>query len=818
MEITVFRNVAGKKGETLVSLRDFAQCITHGVISGKDYREVIAGIRKAAGEGRSEEVRLLKMRLPAVTFAGNCMEGRFYPTTTHRTGLAMFDIDKIPAKLVEEAKIQIQSYPWVAMTYTTCSGLGLRVVANIGLVHIDVYRDAYEIVADTIARITGLELDMQCKDFGRLSMFSYDPDVFLNPSPEVFPYSPANNPLNYKPYFGPDTSEDFRMPVLTDEACTNLAANAARNVPPKNINVDYVAAVDRFFSINQYAEGSRHGFLLRLGGYLRWRGLGSEDVYSAIDYICTLAAGNGMNRPEIKSAVTWGYANGSEAPKDNIMGVGTGAEYRNRVKKVKKVNNDPISDDDDDILAEEIETENEVICRLCPTIPDDVFESLPGFIKEIALNSRTTRERDVLLLSTIVNLSAVFSNIRSLYADVWYSPHLYFCVAGGAGSGKGKAMAPARLCSVIEKEFEKEYRSRMSEYREKLSVWEVEQRRASKEMRTPDFSLCPDEPVRKNIIMQSTTSKSRMLHLLKINEAKGMVMNTSELDNLSSSLNADYGRHTSFFRSIFHHESLGQDFKIDSGAIVVERPSLACNISATFGQLVTFINNIEDGMYSRFLFYLLPTLYEWVSPAPGPKSGKSDFDSMMSDKAMRLKEYFFKYNDNIVVEFTDEQWAMHNRTFGGMMKSLEDSDKDGVKAIVARAGLISCRIAMTLCGVQIMEAGWKISNYVCPDEIMKAAIEITKVCFRHSLHLTTIFRSKENRGKIRNFNREDEILSLMPREFSFTEFVDRGVRMGFSKSSIKYDLRKLLHKGSVQKDTVVKLYRKTKKSSKKGHY
>lgn len=317
--------------------------------------------------------------------------------------------------------------------------------------------------------------------------------------------------------------------------------------------------------------------------------------------------------------------------------------------------------------------------------------------------------------------------------------------------------------------------------------------------------------------MQSTISKSRMLHNLKVNEERGMVMNTPELDILSSALNADYGRHTSFFRGIFHHEPLGQDFKVDSGAVVVEHPSLACNISATFGQLVTFINNIEDGMYSRFLFYLLPTLYEWVSPAPNRNGGKSDFESMMADKAVRLKDYFFKYNDRIVVDFTDEQWKMHEKTFGILMKSLEDSEKDGMKAIVARAGLISCRIAMTLCGVQIMEAGWKVNNYVCPDEIMKAAIEITKICFRHSLHLTTIFRAKENREKLSSFHREDELLAVMPKEFSFTEFVDKGMKMGLSKSSIKYDLKKLLKKGSVEKDKVVKLYRKTRKTIKKGH-
>ena len=854
MEFTVFRNVASRTGDSLVNMEDFSVSIAKGTVGGYDCTGIIAQIRKAAAEGLHEEVRLLKTKLPALTFAGNCMNGRFYPKTTNRTGLAMFDIDKLSDTQIISAKKKLMPYPWVAMVYTTCSGHGLRVVANLGIVHIDVYRDAYEIVAGTIAHITGLELDMQCKDFARMSLMSHDTGAFFNFSPEVYPYPPSHNPLNYKPCFGPDTSEDFRVPALSDNDCKEMTVTAAANIPEHNMSLDVRSVVDRFFSINSYERGQRHRVLLRLGGYLRWRGLGSADLHPAIEYTVSIASSEDMKYKEIRDAVVWGFANGTEPPKDYVVSsicagksqacgmAGTPEGGQNWVKRVKRSYNVPFSDEsgnlntqipenqrlvidvpptfasaggEDEIL--DTETEDDLICRLCPTIPDEVFDNLPDFIRDITETGRTDRERDVLAVSTIVNLSAVFCNLRTQYGDRWYSPHLYSCVVGGAGSGKGKAMAPSALCSEIEAEYEKAYRSSMLEYREKQAVWDVEQRAAIKEQRKPNFELFPEEPVRESITMQTNISKSRMLHNLKINESHGMIINLSELDTMTSALNADYGKHTSFLRGIFHHEEIGQDFKVDSAPVVVHHPSLACNISATFGQLVSFINNVDDGMYSRFIFYLLPTLYEWISPAPRNSRCEEGLDKMMASKAAILRDYFFRYDEKIVIEFSEEQWNLHEQVFSELMESIAYSGKEGISAIVVRAGLIACRIAMTLCGVQIMEAGWKVSHYVCPDNIMKAAIDITLTCFRHSIHLTTIFRAKENRDKIQDFNREDGLLGKMPDSFSYTEFMNVGMKYGWSKSSLKNDLRKLLRQGKVEKKELSKLYHKTKSSKKKVH-
>ena len=174
--------------------------------------------------------------------------------------------------------------------HVTASGRGLRIVANIGIVHIDVYRDAYEMVAERLHEITGLELDMACKDFARASLASYDPDAFYNPNATVFPYSEERNPLNYVPATGPDTSEDFRY--------LNSPVTQALNRGYQSETTDVDAVIDRFFAINTYSQGSRHNTMLHLGGYLRWRGVQSWQLDHAIAMACARGVEPGITAKE----------------------------------------------------------------------------------------------------------------------------------------------------------------------------------------------------------------------------------------------------------------------------------------------------------------------------------------------------------------------------------------------------------------------------------------------------------------------------------------------------------------------------------------
>ena len=123
----------------------------------------------------------------------------------------MFDMDKMPPDVLRNAFARLKEVPWVAACHVTVSGTGLRIFVCIGVVHPDVYRRAYEIVAHALEQVAGHPCDMQCKDLCRLTLASYDPEAYLAPEPLTFPYEEGNNPLLYQPATGTDSSEDYRF-------------------------------------------------------------------------------------------------------------------------------------------------------------------------------------------------------------------------------------------------------------------------------------------------------------------------------------------------------------------------------------------------------------------------------------------------------------------------------------------------------------------------------------------------------------------------------------------------------------------------------
>ena len=276
MNITLFSNLYSKEAQGVIDAAEWRDAIRDG-----KYRTIVEKVRSFIEKGMKDEAREWKMKLPAVVFAGDCRMGRFFAKTTARTGWLMFDFDNLTPQQVKAARDLLIVFEWVVMAHVTSSGRGLRVVVNGGMVHIDVYRNAYEKVAESLKALTGLEPDMQCKDFARTSLASYDPEVYYNPEAAVFDYGTEGNPLNYVPAVGPDTSEDFRV-------------QSARSAMGNSRNVDTQAVIDRFFENNAYTEGSRHETLLYLGKYLRWMGVESWQLDDAVARACSRAVQPGM--------------------------------------------------------------------------------------------------------------------------------------------------------------------------------------------------------------------------------------------------------------------------------------------------------------------------------------------------------------------------------------------------------------------------------------------------------------------------------------------------------------------------------------------
>ena len=443
--------------------------------------------------------------------------------------------------------------------------------------------------------------------------------------------------------------------------------------------------------------------------------------------------------------------------------------------------------------------EDEKIDTYCGAIPDEVFENLPADIKELLKIAKDNKERDTLFLSILAISSGLFPALRTMYGNQIYTPHLYVCEVAQAGSGKGLAMNALTLAKSIQDALDRQYKEEKRDYDKRLLSWELELKRAAKENREPDINLRPEEPKRKVLILQANTSKSQMLLHMSVTEF-GNILATTEIDSFAEALRTDYGKHAAEIRMFFHHERVGQSYKTDKDPVVIDFPKLALMLSGTPEQLVNFIRTLEDGMYSRFMFYTMSPTYQWKNQSPLAGNGNINARELFASVGEKMKANFFKTKDKeIMINFTREQWDRHTEIFQRELGYVAAEENPNVMAIVFRSGLITMRVAMVLCGYRIMEAGWDVNEYTCSDEDFDNSIKIVLTCMAHSINLSTIISNTVKRQKLTNYYKLLPVLKTMKKEFRYIDFVKECKKRGFEETAAKRALTKYLKSGLISR-------------------
>ena len=792
MKITIFESLMKKEAHRVIDAAEWIREIRDG-----KFKLIVGNVRTMIKLGDKDKARDWKMKLPAAVWAGECRKGRYFKYTSNRTGYAIFDFDDLTEEQLAAARQLLEVFPWIVALHVTASGRGLRIVANIGIVHIDVYRDAYGLVAERLHEITGLELDMACKDFARASLASYDPDAFYNPNATVFPYSEERNPLNYVPATGPDTSEDFRY--------LNSPVTQALNRGYQSETTDVDAVIDRFFAINTYSQGSRHNTMLHLGGYLRWRGVQSWQLDHAIAMACARGVEPGITAKEIEQAIRWGYEHGEEGGNNRPVWGHLG-HFSNMYpfQHAGKTENP-----DSEEITENEKEENEVIEGQCPQFSDDIYDYLPEEIKKLLVVAKDNKERDIILLGILTVSSTMFPALRTIYGNRKYSAHIYTFVVAGAGAGKGGAMNGVILARKTDRKLESIYIAERKEFEKKSVEWDMEMRLALKERRKPDMDLKPEEPQRQTLVSTPNSSKSQMIINIRNAGEDGLVIVASEGDVMVDNFHTDYGNQAAEFRMYFHHEEVRQHFKIDKEQIVIPHPHVAILLTGTPDQVVSLIQSTENGLFSRFLFYMMSADPVWKSQSPLKGNGDIDLEELYGELAEKLKANFFDTRGReIMINFTAGQWDTLDSVFETELGIVCAEGDNDAGALVKRYGLITMRIAMTLCGYRIMDAKWQFTEYTCTDEDFNTALNIVLTCMKHANHVSTMMKKQEKRGRVTNFYKLLPILEKMPDTFRYSDFRDEVEKAGFSTNAAKRALKKYVLNGLLSRDD--SMYKKTK--------
>ena len=765
-----------------MTLKEFVK-----LLRGERWKVQVEEYQRLKASGRETEAKKLKRKLAALVIAGRCDGSHAETNLKQWSGDAMLDVDKCNGRVSEFLQV-LKDTPWVKAAWRSVSYDGLKLVVRVEAESVDEYRMAYALVAWHVAQLLAFPCDMSCKNPTRPCFASYDPEAFFRPDTEVFPWRRFV------------TEHPDRVGEILAELKVKTPASASK--PPVAASGMLHTFFNEFLEQNPFVDGKKNEFLLKLGRIARYKGVGEEELARLKTLAVERLAGMGCAAGDIPPRIDSGYRYA-----DMNKGPETPASRAHKAQGSPMRYSEP-NEGEEEAELEKLEADK--LRREVPCLPDELFDRLPDFLKRGLTHVRNKRERDILLLSMITNISGCLPGVRMNYGGMVYSADLYLVALAGSGRGKGVMQLAAILPAAIQEYYDELNRKDEREYRQKLLKWNLEERLAAQEKRVPDLDQCPEMPVERILKVAPNISKSQLILALEAGGSVGLVMNASELDMISSAMHQEYGKHDDVMRAASQHEEVSSYFKTDHRLVIVSDPHLALCASGTPAQLHKFISSLENGMYSRVAFYVGQAPWEYKSANPGKvRLDMRAYFKGMGEELLRM--FIFLSGSSTEVIFTEEQWKEHTERFRTYLREVVAEDDDSPGAIVLRHGLMMSRIAMVLTALRKCEPQWNTSEWECSDEDFHTAMQIVDVLLEHSLLLSTSMDDTAGRIRpVKAFFKLRPVLKKMPREFTYSELMAAANEAGLPTASVKRYLLRLVYYQIVEKEDGK--YRKTGKS------
>jgi Protein of unknown function (DUF3987)/VirE N-terminal domain len=692
---TIFKNFA-------TPVENVSLIILSNWIASDKYKAPVEEIRDLIAQGNAEEAQVKKQQLPAFTPSAIFKEKRLLPNMEQYSGFVHLDFDKLTPEQLNAAFQIIAAIPYTFICFISPSGNGLKVFieVNTGAKHHDT---AYQQVMQYYENATGLKADVKCKDITRLCFISHDPQLYKNIYNEKFPVADAS--------------------VMKTETLP-ATENEKQKKNPASDNYLFLFQQQVLFTNqkSEYTNGNRNNYMYLLASNCNRAGIPQSDT----EILCK--QNFDLSEREIKDSVNSAYKHHS-------------TEFAKFPKPMQQ---------------EETNSNNESEVQVMPTLPYEIFPSLPDFLQSIVKVATSNEERDILLLGSIVALSACLPKVIGYYDDKKVNANLFLFITAQASAGKGRLIHCRQLVNPIHKAMrvqanllKKEYDSQMADFNSSKG------KDGNKEK--------PAKPPEKMLFIPANNSSTGFYQLLHDSEGRGLIFET-EGDTLSQSFKSDYGNYSYGFRNAFQHEPISYYRRTDRELVEIERPCLSAVLSGTPKQIGTLIPNAENGLFSRFMFYVMNIRPVWKDVfASNTEKGLDDYFAGLATEFFTLYEAL-NNQPEIVFTLTGEQKKKFNQFFDEMQTmyiSLKGLDYVGT---VRRSGLIAFRMMMICSVLRILETGDVSNHIVCDDTDFNNTIQIVKLLVKHAAKVYSDLPEEPAKSKPKN--RKERFLDALPYEFN----------------------------------------------------
>jgi len=373
-----------------------------------------------------------------------------------------------------------------------------------------------------------------------------------------------------------------------------------------------------------------------------------------------------------------------------------------------------------------------------------IFNALPNLMPKLIAEMPSNVKKDTTLLAVLTVLSSIIKDYFTFYDDKKENCQLYVYVLGDPAQGKGSVAKYKDLGALFQKELNEQYREQLNAYKQLHKEWEDNDKKGEE----------PQKPLRRTLFVSGNSSKASLIRDLSANEGFGFIFET-ETDTIYAANKSDFGSFSDILRKAFHSESLSVSrMNIEEGSIEMEQVILCVLLSSTLDQIFKLIPTYDNGLFSRFIFYILPADLEFKQVFT--KSKTELIYVLIKKIGETFREIGLENLKRYPKEFvlTSPQEERFLKYFRFINDSFIKYDRIHLKGNINRLGLICVRLAMLLTYFrnysQIHDAEMEIDQpkpsiaetILCNDIDFDIALSMVQTIVCHVLALDELYQKK----------------------------------------------------------------------------
>ena len=435
------------------------------------------------------------------------------------------------------------------------------------------------------------------------------------------------------------------------------------------------------------------------------------------------------------------------------------------------------------------------------TFSQTVGGQLPDILKRIVADAVSAVDADLLILGSLTVFSACLPNVYGVYDRREVFSNLFLYVTASASAGKGRLSLCRHLAAPLHRELREQYRKSMERYKQEQLQYVMNKKKGE--------ASEPEEPPFLTLFIPANSTATVVYQTLSQNNGVGLLFET-EGDTLANAFNSDLGNYSDGFRKAFHHETISYLRKKDREYVEITKPKFSAILSGTPEQVFNLIPSAENGLFSRFIFYVMPTEIVWhdmFDASEGPTA-----DELFKEIGRDFYQ-FHKLLGAQPIRFTlqQEQQRRFNAFFSKTQADYAALFGNDIIASVRRLGLILFRFAMILTVLRQMDDGafplalddGKEALLVCTDADFDTALAMVKVLLQHTVRVfQALPRRAERRFRQDRRQRTESymqtFLAALPDAFSRSGYLQTAADMGINEKTAERYIAELCRSGMLE--------------------